>query len=402
MAAPTERNSIKAGLFIVISIGLIIAIVIAIKGLRHFVEPSQNHQVHFALSDDIGGLAEGDPVRIGGATVGTVRDVELDTSSETPGIVITFAIPRRFKVHKDAVLTVQSTVTGVSVLNFESMGKGETLADNELLTGKPGASLAELAAIASAAINDARTTTLPKVNAALDKAGNTIDVYKGTGEHATDLIKYVRSKVDPIIERYNSVADKGTFALNEVGTLFGDTKTDFRGTMANLNSATGSIKEKMPGILEKVDGMLTKISSALDSTNAALEDIKKVAENTRDATGSARSILTTNRSRIDAMIVSAKAAADNLKFATAEIRRSPWRLLYKPAPNEMANLNLYDSARQFADGAGAMSDAAEALRDALKDPEAKPERIQKLVDELDAKFQTFNQVESELWKQVKE
>jgi hypothetical protein len=31
----------------------------------------------------------------------------------------------------------------------------------------------------------------------------------------------------------------------------------------------------------------------------------------------------------------------------------------------MANLNLYDSARQFADGAGSLNDAALALRDAL-------------------------------------
>jgi ABC-type transporter Mla subunit MlaD len=402
MAAPNDRNSLKAGLFIVVSVGLIIAIVIGIKGLRRFVEPVQKHQVRFALADDIGGLANGDPVRIGGASVGTVREIELETESESPGIVITFAIPQKFKIHRDAVLTVQSTLTGVSVLNFESLGKGDLLPEGQMLAGKPTASFQALAAVATGLFGDARSATLPKVNTALDKAASTIDVYKGTGEHATDLIKYLRSKIDPIIEKYNAVADKGTFALNEVGTLFGDTKSDFRGTMANLNSATGAIKEKMPGILEKVDGTLTKISAALDSTNAALEDIKKVAENTRDASGSARSILTNNRSRIDAMIVSAKTAADNLKFATAEIRRSPWRLLYKPAPNEMSNLNIYDSARQFADGAGAMSDAAEALRDALKDPNAKPEQLQKLVDDLDAKFKTFNVVEAELWKQVKE
>lgn len=398
----SERNSLKAGSFIVVSIGLIIAIVIGIKGLRRFIEPAQRHRVKFALSDDIGGLADGDPVRIGGAAVGTVREIELDTDSANAGIVITFSIPRRFKVHKDAVLTVQSNLTGASVLNFESLGGGQMLAEGEMLVGKPGASFSALAAVATGVFGDARTTTLPKVNTALDKASSTIDVYKGTGENATELVKYLRSKIDPIIDRYNAVADKGAFAMNEIGSLFGDTKADFRATMSNLNTATGAIKERMPGILEKVDGTLTNIAKALDSTNAALEDIKKVAENTRDATGSARSILTTNRSRIDAMVVSAKAAADNLKFATAEIRRSPWRLLYKPAANEMANLNLYDSARQFADGAGSMSDAAEALRDALKDPSAEPAHIQKLVDDLDAKFQTFNKVESELWKQVKE
>src|SRR5262245_32485650 len=157
----------------------------------------------------------------------------------------------------------------------------------------------------------------------------------------------------------------------------------------------------MPELLEKVDGTLTKISSALDKTGTALDDIREVAANARQASASARSILATNRSKIDNMIVSLKTASDNLKFATAEIRRSPWRLLYKPGPGEMANLNLYDSARQFAEGANAMADAAEALRDSLKDPQADPKHVEALVQQLDQSFQKFTQVESVLWKEVK-
>ncbi|HWB18934.1 MAG TPA: hypothetical protein VG711_01435, partial [Phycisphaerales bacterium] len=92
---------------------------------------------------------------------------------------------------------------------------------------------------------------------------------------------------------------------------------------------------------------------------------------------------------------------DNLKAATAEVRRSPWRLLYKPAAGEMANLNLYDAARQFADGANDMNDAASALRDALKDPDAKQTDIEKLVEKLDTSFANFGSIEKQLWDQVK-
>ena len=99
---------------------------------------------------------------------------------------------------------------------------------------------------------------------------------------------------------------------------------------------------------------------------------------------------------------SVKEAGDNLKFATAEIRRSPWRLLYKPRPGEVANLNLFDAARDFAEGANNMSDAATALRDALKDPQANPDMIKKLVGQLDESFGKFQKVEDELWKRVKE
>jgi hypothetical protein len=68
----------------------------------------------------------------------------------------------------------------------------------------------------------------------------------------------------------------------------------------------------------------------------------------------------------------------------------------------MANLNLYDSARQFAEGANEMSDAATALRDALKDPETNKEQIESLVEKLDKSFSGFQEVEKELWERVKE
>jgi hypothetical protein len=49
-----------------------------------------------------------------------------------------------------------------------------------------------------------------------------------------------------------------------------------------------------------------------------------------------------------------------------------------------------------------MQDAAEALRDALQDPDADPERIGKLVERLDESFGQFTKVESELWQKVRQ
>jgi hypothetical protein len=143
------------------------------------------------------------------------------------------------------------------------------------------------------------------------------------------------------------------------------------------------------------------VQGALESATVALEDVKQVAANAKDVSASARSIVTGNRGKIDAMVASLKTTGDNLKFASAEIRHSPWRLLYKPQPGEVANLNLYDSARQFAEGAGQLSEAATALRDALQDPNVTQEHVQKLIDRLDKSFSGFSEIEQALWKQVK-
>src|SRR3954469_11277256 len=128
-----ERNALKAGIFIVISMALIVAIVIGIKGVGRFLEPVQHATVAFKLTDDIGGLSPGDEVRIGGAKVGVVRSVEFsDPSAGEPRIVVGFTMPRRFTLKKDAAVTIQSTVTGVSVLNFTSLGAGAQLAEGDM------------------------------------------------------------------------------------------------------------------------------------------------------------------------------------------------------------------------------------------------------------------------------
>ena len=130
--------------------------------------------------------------------------------------------------------------------------------------------------------------------------------------------------------------------------------------------------------------------------------MKTTVVNARDLSGAARDVITGNRGKIDSMIAALKTTGDNLKNATAEIRRSPWRLLYKPGPNEMANLNLYDAAREFAEGANELSDASLALRDALQSRQTDKESVEKLMLKVNKTFENFQQVEQKLWTKVKE
>lgn len=397
-----ERNALKAGIFMLVSLALIVAVVIAIKGVGRFLEPTQDGTIVFNLNDDIGGLSTGDEVRIGGAKVGAVHKVEFAQSEGKPVVEVSFSVPKRFELHKNAEVAIQTTVTGVSVLNISDLGSGELLAPGQVLVGHPGALTALLGAGPDlmGIIHDVRAVTMPKVNSAIDKVGDTVTIYKGTGESATALIKQVGGKIDPIVDKYNVVMDTGKTTLQNIGDVFGDTKADFRTTVANLRDATGTVKERLPGLFDKVDGMLAKVTTAVDDAGVALQDVKKVAANTRDISQTVRQVINNNRGKLESMIASLKITGDNLKNATAEVRRSPWRLLYKPGPGEMANLNLYDSARQFADGANQLSDAAASLRDALHDPDVDQAQVQKLIEKLDSTFANFGQVEQDLWKQV--
>src|SRR5262249_999328 len=155
-----ERNALKAGLFIVVSVALIIAVTIGIKGMARFLEPTTKRVARFDMSANVGGLSRGDEVRIGGAKVGIVDDGQIQGDAKAPGIVIVFSVPTRYVVNKDALLRIESTVTGVSVLNFESLGTGSPAGENDVIAGQ-GSALSALIGSGSdiaAAIKDIRTT----------------------------------------------------------------------------------------------------------------------------------------------------------------------------------------------------------------------------------------------------
>jgi ABC-type transporter Mla subunit MlaD len=373
-----ERSQLKAGLFILFSIALIFGVIVAIKGVRVVFTPVDQRQIRFNLSDDVGGLRIGDDVRIGGFKVGVVRQIELQGLSDAgaqPSLLITFSIPRKYALHEDAHVAIQTTVTGTSVLNIDNVGTGAMLAENIALVGHPSALSTLETSLGSAGpevmdiIHSVKTTTLPNINLAVAKAPGAVASLQNAGDNISGLL--------------------------------GDSKPDFRGTVANLHAITSDMKSKLPGMLDHIDTIVMKATTDLDNAKGTLQDLKASLANAKDVTATARSVVVDNRGKLDGIIASLKMTSDNLKNASAEVRRSPWRLLYQPGPGELANLQLYDAARQFADGANGVNDAAIALHDALRDPQVDKAQVQKLVDHLNATFTNFDAVEDKLWKAVR-
>ncbi len=375
-----QRNAFKAGLFILGSIGLMIAVIVGIEGLGSLFEPVQHRAVTFTLTDNLSGLSKGDDVRVGGVKVGKVTRIEyVPEDSGKPMLIVHFQIPKKYALRRDANIVIESSVTGAADLNIASLGSGQELADEVAIVGKAGG-----------------------IGALLAKADETIMAFKDTSLAATAMVKRIDDRIDPVIEKYNALATRGTEMMTSLRDMIGQSTTDFKGTMANLNASTTSIKEKLPGILDDARAVLVKLQGTIDSATIAMEDIKKTVANTRDLTGDVKSIIASNRTKFDAIITGLKASSDNIKHATVELRRSPWRLLYKPSPGEVDNLLLFDSAREFADGANDLNDAVQALKDAVNAGDVPREQLQKKIDLLNHSFEKFTGVEQKLWKSVKE
>ncbi|MFI5382172.1 MAG: MlaD family protein [Tepidisphaerales bacterium] len=452
-----KRNPLLAGVFIVVSIAGAIGIILGIKGLSWLTNKSEVRYVSFALADDVGGLAIGDDVRIGGYKVGEVLRIELvqpDDPRLAGGILVTsrvpaarpvmqnlkpteqrllvsISIPEKYLWRPGVKVSIQSTVTGQSNLNFDTLGAGDPLPKGAILAGRPGtisellAMLGEVAPKLSGAMGQLNDRTLPAASAAIEnlrdhafpaasqtiervrdqtvpKINDTLDEFRGTAKTTTATVDKLQGHIDPAMAKYHKVGDSAIAMMDEIRAVFGDTKTDIRTTMANLSSATGSVKDKLPGILDKMDSAMVKVNEVVAGAQEALVDVKKSMENVREATGTLKAIFAGNKGRIDIMIEALKNTGHNLERTTADLRHSPWRLLYQPKEAELSNLTLFDSAREFAIGATSLNDAAQALRDALKEGKADPATVADLLKRLDDEFKKFGDAEKKLWNEVKE
>ena len=388
---PTRpRSDLRAGLFIAVSIGLIFGAIVAIKGVKSVFVRETVRKVRFALSDDLGGLRIGDDVRVGGFKVGIVRSIDIvgadaatDAADRKPYILIRFTMPERYPLGVDAHVFVQSTLTGTTDLNFDSLGAGQPLPADAELAGHPSDFASVLAELGAAApdlrqiVATVRTSTLPHIDAATAKLPDTLASFRATADHTTA-------------------------AVDTAGSIFGDTKPDVRGTMANLHQITDQAKGRLPELLDRATGLIAQATTTIDDARGVMGDVRATAANAKQLTASARDLVVGNKAKLDGTIAGLKLTGDNLKEATAEIRRNPWRLLYTPGPGEMDNLELYDAARQFAEGANHVDDAALALRDALHNPDVSRDQVAKLVDRLTDATSHFHGVEQKLWASVKQ
>ena len=154
--------------------------------------------------------------------------------------------------------------------------------------------------------------------------------------------------------------------------------------------------------MTQVHDILSSLDTTVDKAGNAVLSLQSTLENTKDLTGSLRTVIDTNKSNLDGIITSLKSTSDNLKSASAEIRHAPWRLLYQPKPDEVGNQTVYDEVRQFADGAAALDQASSALHDMLQSKDADPAEIKKLMDRLDESFNKFQAIQQKLFKDIKE
>ncbi len=142
-------------------------------------------------------------------------------------------------------------------------------------------------------------------------------------------------------------------------------------------------------ITKRIRQTIVKVNSALETAQAAIENIKELVED----------------ERIESIISNISEASINLKLTTREVRRAPWKVLYKPKQKEYKIQALLDSAGAFAAGAERLDNTAMRLNKLVTASDSKSQvdidKIKSMVSELETSFEQFQKAEKKFWDELK-
>ncbi len=404
-ALEIRRNNIRAGTFTLLSLAVGFAILITLNSsaLSYMFGSFSSYTLVFSLEDGVAGLSPGAEVRVGGIPSGHVKTIslaglkDLDDAKSSPHIEVEIEIDRRVALWSNAVAVRTPPVLGTNAwINISTVGgPDQTTLNPTEFNGNKATLVKPTGGLLTSTPGDGLLTTIVGTTNA------------NTTQRILDNIKEFTAFIDgPLIDSFNTEIKP---ALSEIHTITSTAATDFPGWSQSVTSTLGTVtdasgkldatmdealatvtnareglrnvteivrknRESINEIIANIDTMvvdgvsitntirnesLVKIDNALDAGTTAISDVSNMIRTVELE-------LTASIPTVRTFLQDALVAAGELKLATIEIRRSPWRMLYTPKPGELANENLFAAARGFTIAASEMRSAAESFQSILQ------------------------------------
>jgi ABC-type transporter Mla subunit MlaD len=423
----SRRNNLVAGTFLLASIvlAIVVSIVLADAGERFI--PKNTYVVRFTLADGASGLLPGSPVQIGGRQVGRVTDVRFAHANpaepDLPTAVdVYIRVPRSITIFENAVVTLNMPLIGamgsVNIIDLGSpagvaqpSGRSAQLEDSEILAG----SIAPPSFLAQAGIGPDQTRMVREIIEHVDEIVRRFD----------QMSLRLESSLDTALANITSVSDDARVVVADIRAREPEWADQIDETLARITTAA----ENADLAIQDFRAGVSQASSFIDDAQATLDDNRPKVDRTLDnieaasATVNSESVATLNRSleklengvaefselgknanaalaertpELRATMANLRLASDQLKLALVEIRRNPWRVLYRPNAKETRTEILYDAARAYAASVSDLRAASEALQAASAGAEPDSEQISMLISELHAAFSRFEETERAL------
>lgn len=393
-----QRNELAAGLFVTVAVVVTVGVVLWL-GAAEIFRPARQQAV-FAVSEEVGsvGLTSGSSVEIAGTEIGKIVEVHLQPDKKR---AIYIADIRRDDVHiyADARARVVQGFVGESMLVVTDRGSEDAGPADEnnpvQLAGGMSQAMADISETANMLRGIAETVRDTVAPADGDGVLATVEGIIDRLDAATENVLKITANVRRETERTDdALIGKVHGTMDNVHAIAADARPKVEETLTSVRNTAGNIEQYSEHDIADILAKLREVN----------DEILKIAKDFSDVSSRARQTMAINRPKIDEMIDNMTLVSANLKAASTEIRRNPWRLLYRPEDKELRSQNIYDAARAFSAGAQQLDQAlmklkglAEAYPDTVPADDPTLEEIHRQIRKT---FSEFSTAEQKLWEEL--
>ncbi len=384
-----SRASLIAGSLLIFGLIGFILISAIISGSIDRLTPTRSYTVRFGLAQGTGGLTEGATVLMGGQPVGRVGGIGFAMTDGVPQAVdVKVRVRSSHKLYRDVVFVLERPLVGL----------GASL--NIVNVGTTGAGVLEPGSVVEANL------ALPAFLTAAGFGSEQIEQLKDILSNTTDIVE----RADGITERLDTdlealMTDFKSFSSELANLKAGEVRANASAAIDDVRGLVEESRELLRVNRPRIDDTLSSAQRTMakfegEHSEALLDAMERAGEaatNLADLAEEAGQVLSEEKPGVQRTLANARLASDQLRLATIEIRRNPWKLLARPDTKELREELFYDAARVYASAASDLQDAGASLEAVLARPGgADTDQIRELTEELKSAMARYKQAEAGL------
>jgi phospholipid/cholesterol/gamma-HCH transport system substrate-binding protein len=289
-----KSNEIKAGLFILVSLILLLAFLLTIMGINRWGDKDV-YRAHFEY---IGGIEKGSLVRFGGLEVGRVQQVRF-AGLDSAEIELVLEIKENTPVRKDS----RAFLTTLGIMGAYYV---------EISPGTPGAPLLPPGSVL-------KTKDVPGFVQLTEPAGQAM-------QQATELLKSIndllneenRQQIASMLKAMNQIATQNTRHMNEL--------------MINMNR----LSRKLESSVDMANQIMSRNDSTLHNNLLELEmtlaQTRSMAQSVNDLVQELDHTVGDNREQWNQTMHGIRDITIHMNQLTESLKERPWLLIRKEYP----------------------------------------------------------------------
>jgi len=455
------RNTFALGLTVLVMLGLFIGVLVFIGVSDVWGEPVRPITVRFASTLTLPPLKTGSQVLFAGQPAGRITtmwfkkadhaDAKTGRTRQMVFLYVQAEVQERLDLRKDCVILPEGPILGgAGLLRIQDQGQsGDPLGPDDVIEGEGMGGFAavteqitELGGLLTNELDAKRKDSimaLIKLQLDATEEGSMMERLLKTMTNLSDISASIRNELDPkqekvllaklhlTLDHINAITgelqtqmdpkartallgklqlamDAVNDSLENVNGMLSENRQTIQTTLANVKETSQTLNTGIAkAIADELDdanpqSLLAKIHGSLDRMGHSLEDLNRITASTSE-------VVTLNKDSLNKILTNFKETSDHMKAATKDLRRNPWRLLYRPSLAETKELNIFDAARSFAEAATRLDDATVRLKGLLESREGKiaadDPKLVEIRAELQETFEKFTQAEEALWQNLK-